>query len=60
MAAGPATGTVTVLSSTADWRSYGKVQEAMMADPKMQALTADPNSPIARCDTYLSQTIPDI
>ena len=31
-----------------------------MADPKMQALMADPNSPIARWDTYLSQTIPDI
>ena len=37
MAAGPATGTVTVLSSTADWKSYGKVQEAMMTDPEMLA-----------------------
>ena len=60
MAAGPTTGTVTVLSSTADWTSYGKLQDAMMADPKMQALMSDPNSPVARWDTYLSQTIPDI
>jgi hypothetical protein len=32
----------------------------MLADPEMQALMADPNSPIARWDTYVSQTIPDI
>ncbi len=60
MAAGPTTGTVTVLTTTADWTSYGKVQDAMMADPEMQALMADPKSPVARWDTYLSQTIPDI
>jgi hypothetical protein len=60
MAAGPATGTVTVLSTTADWKSYGKVQEAMMADPEMLALMGDPTSPVAKWDTYLSQTIPDI
>lgn len=60
MAAGTATGTVSVLSSTADWTSYGKVQDAMMADPEMQALMADPNSPVARWDTYVSQTIPDM
>jgi hypothetical protein len=60
MAAGPATGTLTVLSSTADWTSYGKLQDAIMADPEMQALMADPNSPVARWDTYVSQTIPDM
>ena len=60
MVAGPATGTIAVLSSTADWKSYGKVQEAMMADPEMQALMADPNSPIATWDTYVMQTIPDM
>jgi hypothetical protein len=60
MAAGTATGTVTVLSSSADWTSYGKLQDAMMSDPEMQALMADPNSPVASWDTYVSQTIPDI
>ncbi len=54
MAAGPTTGTVTVLSSTADWTSYGKVQDALMADPEMLALMSDANSPVAREDTYIS------
>ena len=60
MAAGTVTGTVSVLSSTADWTSFGKVQEAMMADPEMLSLMADPNSPVASWDTYISQTIPDM
>jgi hypothetical protein len=60
MVAGTATGTVTLLSSSADWTSYGKIQDAIMADPEMQALMADPNSPVASWDTYLSQTIPDM
>ncbi len=60
MAAGTATGTVGLLFSSADWTSFGKLQDAMMADPKMQALMADPNSPVARWDTYLSQTISDM
>ena len=60
VAGGTATGTVILLSSSADWTSYGKIQDAMLADPEMQALMADPNSPIARWDTYVSQTIPDI
>jgi hypothetical protein len=60
MAAGPTTGTVSVLSSSADWTSYGKLQDAMMADPEMQALMSDAKSPVARWDTYISQTIPDI
>ena len=37
MAAGTATGTVTALSTSADWTSYGKVQDTVMADPEMQA-----------------------
>ena len=60
MAAGPVTATVSVLSTTADWTSYGKVQDALMADPEMQALMADPNSPVATWDTYVLQTIPDM
>ena len=60
MAAGPATATVTLLATSPDWTSYGKVQDALMADPEMQALMADPNSPVASWDTYVLQTIPDM
>ena len=60
MAAGPATGTVSLIYTTADWTSYGKLQDAMFADPEMQALMADPNSPAASWATYVMQTIPDL
>jgi hypothetical protein len=60
MAGGEATGTLTLLYTAADWASYGKVQDAIMADPEMQAIMADPNSPTAGWSTYLSQTIPDL
>lgn len=60
MAAGPATGTLTILNTSEDWTSYGKAQDALMADPEMQALMGDPNSPVAGWDTYVSQTIPDL
>ena len=60
MAAGPATGTVSLLYTAADWTKYGQVQDALMADPEMQALMADPKSPTAGWDTYVMQTIPDL
>jgi hypothetical protein len=60
MAGGTATGTVILMSSCADWTAYGKFQDAIMADPEMQNLMADPNSPVATWDTYLSQTVQDI
>ena len=60
LAAGDATGTVTIVSTAADWTLYGHLQDALLADPEMQALMADPNSPIAGWSTYLSQTIPDL
>jgi hypothetical protein len=60
MAAGEATGSVTLLYTAADWTSYGKVQDSLMGDPAMQTLMADPNSPTAGWSTYLSQTIPDL
>jgi hypothetical protein len=60
MAAGTATGTLTILGTSADWTSYGKVQDAFMADPEAQALLADPNSPVASWDAYVFQTIPDL
>ena len=60
MVGGTTSGTLSILSTSADWTSYGKTQDAVMADPEMLALMADPNSPIARWDTYVSQTIPDM
>jgi len=60
MAGGPATGTLTILNTSADWTSYGKSMDALMADPEMQALMGDPKSPVASWDTYVSQTIPDL
>jgi hypothetical protein len=60
LAAGTATGTLTILATSADWTSYGKFQDAALADPEMQALMGDPNSPVAGWDTYILQTIPDM
>jgi hypothetical protein len=60
MAGGDATGTLTLLYTTADWTLYGHLQDALMADPEMQALMADPNSPTSGWSTYVSQTIPDM
>jgi hypothetical protein len=60
LAAGTETGTLTMLTTSADWTSYGKSLDATMADPEVQALMADPNSPVARWDTYVLQTIPDV
>ena len=57
MASGPETGTLSIIATSPDWTSYGKPQEAMMADPEMQALMADPNSPVASWDTYVSMTL---
>jgi hypothetical protein len=60
MAAGPDTGRISLIYTTADWASYGKLQDALMADPEIQALMTDPNSPTAGWDTYVMQTIPDL
>jgi hypothetical protein len=60
MAGGDATGTLTLLYTAADWAKFGQVQDAIMADPEMQALMADPNGPTSGWSTYLSQTIPDM
>jgi hypothetical protein len=35
MAAGTASGTLTLLFSSTDWASYRKFQDAFMADPEM-------------------------
>jgi hypothetical protein len=60
IAAGTATGTLTMLVTSADWASYGKFQDAFNADPEAFALMADPNNPVASWDTYIFQTIPDV
>jgi hypothetical protein len=60
LAAGTQTGTLTMLATSANWTSYGTFQDAALADPEMQALMGDPNSPVASWDTYILQTIPEI
>ena len=59
MTEGPATNTIGVLSSTEDRALYGKVQQALMNDPKMQAVMVEAGQ-IATWETYVSQTIPDM
>jgi hypothetical protein len=59
MAAGPATGTVTILSTSPDWSKYGTTMDSLMADPDMQALMVAASA-IATWDTYVLQTIPDL
>jgi len=59
MLGGDATNTIGVLSSAEDWTKFGKIQEAMMTDPEMQALLVE-SAQIASWQTYISQTIPDL
>jgi hypothetical protein len=54
---GPVTGTTGLMSTTSDWTRYGQVLDALMADPELQAMLADPNSPIASREVYAMQTI---
>ena len=60
MAAGPATGIVSLVYTAEDWTKYGQVQDSLMGDPEMQALMADPKGPTTTWDTYVMQTIPDL
>ena len=59
MIEGPATNTIGVLSTTEDWAKYGKVQQAFLNDPKVQAVLQE-GGQIATWETYVSQTIPDV
>jgi sugar phosphate isomerase/epimerase len=59
MIGGPATNTIGVLSTVEDWAKYGKVQQALMNDPETLAVMAE-GGQIARWETYVSQTIPDM
>ena len=59
MIGGAATNTIVILSTTEDWAKYGKVQQAFLNDPKMQAVLQDAGQ-IATWETYVSQTIPDM
>ena len=59
MIGGEATNTIGLLSSCEDWAKFGQIQQAMMADPDMQAAMLDAGQ-IATWETYVSQTIPDM
>ena len=53
---GPATNTVGILATSEDWAKYGQVQQAMLGDPKMQALMLEAGK-VATWETYVSQTL---
>ena len=56
---GPATNTIGVLSTAEGWAKYGKIQEALLNDPDMQALMLEAGQ-LATWESYVSQTIPDL
>src|ERR1700682_4355424 len=60
MAAGEATGTVSLLYTAADWAKFGQLQDGLIADPERQPLTADPKAPSSGWSTYVMQTIPNL
>jgi sugar phosphate isomerase/epimerase len=41
MLGGAATNTIGLLSTAKDWTKFGKIQQAMMGDPDMQAAMLD-------------------
>jgi hypothetical protein len=53
---GPATNTVGILATSEDWAKFGQVQQAMLGDPKMQALMLEAGK-VGTWETYVSQTI---
>ena len=59
MIGGPATNAIVVLSSAEDWAKFGKLQQAVLNDPKMQAVMQE-GGQIATWESYVSQTIPDM
>jgi len=63
MMGGPATGTVSTLWTASDYDSYGKIFNAIMNDPEVQALIASSmgaDGATVSFHTYVSQTIPDV
>jgi hypothetical protein len=44
------------LTSTENWTSYGKVQDAFYSDPKAQAVIAEA-AKLATWQTYVAQTL---
>lgn len=59
MIGGPATNSISLLSTAEDWGRFGQIQQELMADPDMQATMAEAGQ-IATWETYISQTIPDM
>ena len=59
MLGGSATNTIGVLSSAEDWGHYGEIQQALLDDPKMQAVLQEAGQ-LATWESYVNQTIPDM
>ena len=58
MLGGPTTNTIGVLASAEDGGRYGKIQHALLDDPKMQAILQEAGQ-LATWESYVNQTIPD-
>jgi hypothetical protein len=56
MVGGEATNQLVFLTSTENWTSYGKVQDAFYSDPKAQAVIAEAGK-LATWQTYAAQTL---
>ena len=56
MLGGPATNTIGVLASAEDWGRYSEIQQALLNDPKMQAVLQEAGQ-LATWESYVSQTM---
>ena len=59
MLGGSATNTIGVLASAEDWGHYGEIQQALLDDPKMQAVLQEAGQ-LATWESLVNQTIPDM
>ena len=59
MLGGPATNTIGVLASGEDSGCYGEILQALLNDPKMQAVLQEAGQ-LATWESYVSQTISDM
>jgi len=57
MPGGPATDAIGVFASAEDLGRYDEIQQALLNDPKMQAVLQEAGQ-LATWETYVSETIP--
>jgi hypothetical protein len=57
---GTGTGSMIIMSTHADFASYGRYLEGLTTDPDLWAVIDDPSNPVISWDTCAYQTIPDL